>query len=142
MFFRSKPKRVDAASAEGAPATGRQATGASGEARALAYLLQQGLQLVERNYRVARGPSRRAGEVDLILRDRDGTLVFVEVRARRNREAGGGAAASVSAAKQARLVYAAQHYLARLQRLPPCRFDVVAIDGDELVWLRAAFDAA
>lgn len=141
MFFRSKPKRVDAASAEGTPATGRQATGASGEARALAHLLQQGLQLVERNYRVARGPSRRAGEVDLILRDRDGTLVFVEVRARRNREAGG-AAASVSTAKQARLVYAAQHYLARLPRLPPCRFDVVAIDGDELVWLRAAFDAA
>ena len=141
MFFKSKPKRVDAASAEGAPAKGRQATGASGEARALAYLLQQGLQLVERNYRVARGPSRRAGEVDLILRDRDGTLVFVEVRARRGREAGG-AAASVSTAKQARLVYAAQHYLARLPRLPPCRFDVVAIDGDELVWLRAAFDAA
>lgn len=141
MFFKSKPKRVEVASAEGAPATDRQATGASGEARALAYLRQQGLQLVERNYRVARGPSRRAGEVDLILRDRDGTLVFVEVRARRSREAGG-AAASVSAAKQARLVYAAQHYLARLPRLPPCRFDVVAIDGDELVWLRAAFDAA
>jgi putative endonuclease len=141
MFFKSKPKRVEATSADGAPATVRQATGASGEARALAYLLQQGLQLVERNYRVARGPSRRAGEVDLILRDRDGTLVFVEVRARRGREAGG-AAASVSAAKQARLVYAAQHYLARLQRLPPCRFDVVAIDGDELVWLRAAFDTA
>jgi len=141
MFFKSKPKRVEATSAEAAPATGRQATGASGEARALAYLLQQGLQLVERNYRVARGPSRRAGEVDLILRDPDGTLVFVEVRARRSREAGG-AAASVSAAKQARLVYAAQHYLARLQRLPPCRFDVVAIDGDELVWLRAAFDTA
>ncbi len=141
MFFKSKPKRVEAASAEGVPVTDQQATGASGEARALAYLQQQGLQLVERNYRVARGPSQRAGEVDLILRDRDGTLVFVEVRARRSREAGG-AAASVSSAKQARLVYAAQHYLARLPRLPPCRFDVVAIDGDELTWLRAAFDAA
>jgi putative endonuclease len=140
MFFKSKPKRADAASAEGAPATSRQATGASGEARALAYLLQHGLQLIERNYRVARGRSRHAGEVDLILRDRDGTLVFVEVRARRSREAGG-AAASVSAVKQARLVYAAQHYLTRLPRPPPCRFDVVAIDGDELVWLRAAFDA-
>lgn len=117
-----------------------QATGAGGEARALAYLEQQGLQLVERNYRVAKGPSRRAGEVDLIVRDRDGTLVFVEVRSRRNRAAGG-AAASVSAAKQASLVYAAQHYLMRLPRVPPCRFDVVAIDGDELKWLRAAFDA-
>lgn len=107
----------------------------------MAYLQGQGLQLVERNYRVARGPSRPAGEVDLILRERDGTLVFVEVRTRRSREAGG-AAASVSPAKQARLVYAAQHYLARLAKVPPCRFDVIAIDGDELAWLRAAFDTA
>ena len=107
----------------------------------MAYLRRRGLQLVERNYRVARGPSRPAGVVDLILRDRDGTLVFVEVRTRRGREAGG-AAASVSPEKQARLVYAAQHYLARMTKLPPCRFDVIAIDGDELAWLRAAFDAA
>ncbi|MFO1340212.1 MAG: YraN family protein [Burkholderiaceae bacterium] len=118
----------------------RQATGERGEARALAYLQRQGLTLVERNYRVARGPSRRAGEVDLILRDRDGTLVFVEVRARAGLQAGG-AAASVSAAKRARLVYAAQHYLMRWPQCPPCRFDVVAIDGDALQWLPAAFDA-
>jgi len=118
----------------------RQATGHGGEARALAYLQRQGLRLVERNYRVARGPSRRAGEIDLVLRDPDGTLVFVEVRTRRGREAGG-AAASVTAAKRTRLVYAAQHYLLRFDRVPPCRFDVVAIDGDELSWLPGAFDA-
>ncbi|HJV61811.1 MAG TPA: YraN family protein [Albitalea sp.] len=118
----------------------RQATGHGGEARALAYLQGQGLRLVERNYRVARGPSRRAGEIDLVLRDPDGTLVFVEVRTRRGREAGG-AAASVTAAKRTRLVYAAQHYLLRFDRVPPCRFDVVAIDGDELSWLPGAFDA-
>ena len=120
--------------------TSRQITGDGGEARALAYLQRQGLSLVERNYRVARGRSRRAGEIDLILRDADGTLVFVEVRARHTLEAGG-AAASVTAAKRARLVYAAQHYLLRFDRLPPCRFDVVAIDGTELQWLKAAFDA-
>lgn len=142
-MFKSGPRflRSPATPAGSGTQTTRQVTGADGEARALAYLQQQGLQLVERNYRVARGRSRHAGEVDLILRDRDGTLVFVEVRTRRSREAGG-AAASVSPAKQARLVYAAQHYLARLTRVPPCRFDVVAIDGDELVWLRGAFDAA
>jgi putative endonuclease len=123
----------------GPPRTSHQATGDSGEARALAYLQQQGLKLVERNYRVARGPSRRAGEVDLILRDRDGTLVFVEVRVRASRQAGG-AAASVTPAKRLRLAYAAQHYLMRLASLPACRFDVVAIDGAELQWLRAAFD--
>lgn len=114
--------------------------GAAAEARALAYLQAQGLRLEARNYRVAAGPSRRAGEVDLILRDRDGTLVFVEVRQRRSR-AQGGAAASIGAAKRARIVFAAQHYLRPLRTLPPCRFDVVAIDGDELQWLRAAFDA-
>jgi putative endonuclease len=119
--------------------TPRQASGDGGEARALAYLQRQGLALVERNYRVARGPSRRAGEVDLILRDRDGTLVFVEVRTRAGLQAGG-AAASVTPAKRQRLVYAAQHYLLRLPTLPPCRFDVVAIDGDQMQWLPAAFD--
>jgi len=114
--------------------------GDAAEARALAHLLRQGLTLVQRNYRVALGPARRAGEVDLILRERDGTLVFVEVRARR--DAGhGGAAASVAPAKQRSLVLAAQHYLQRLASPPPCRFDVVAIDGERVEWLRAAFDA-
>lgn len=110
------------------------------EDRALAYLQQRGMRLLERNYRLARGPSRRAGEVDLILRDRDGTLVFVEVRARRN-ASHGGAAASVTHAKQRKLIYAAQHYLLRWPSLPPCRFDVVAVDGNEIEWLPAAFDA-
>jgi putative endonuclease len=132
-------KRAPAVAASPPVRPGHQATGDSGESRALAYLQQQGLKLVERNYRVARGRSRRAGEVDLILRDRDGTLVFVEVRVRANRQAGG-AAASVTPAKQQRLAYAAQHYLMRLASPPPCRFDVVAIDGNELQWLRAAFD--
>jgi putative endonuclease len=132
-------KRAQAVAAGPPVRLGHRATGDTGEARALAYLQQQGLKLVERNYRVARGPSRRAGEVDLILRDRDGTLVFVEVRVRASRQAGG-AAASVTPAKQQRLAYAAQHYLMRLASPPACRFDVVAIDGTQLQWLRAAFD--
>lgn len=114
--------------------------GDAAEARALAHLQRQGLTLVERNYRVARGPRQRGGEIDLILRDRDGTLVFCEVRQRRS-AAGGGAAASVAAAKQRSLVLAAQHYLMRFAAPPPCRFDVVAIDGDALTWLQGAFSA-
>lgn len=117
----------------------RQATGARAEDRALAHLLRQGLVLVERNYRVAGGPSRRAGELDLVMREPDGTLVFVEVRARADLRAGG-AAASVTWAKRRRLQLAAQHFLLRYAHLPPCRFDVVAIDGDRLQWLRAAFE--
>ena len=118
----------------------RQALGAAAEARALHWLQAQGLSLVQRNYRVARGAGARGGEIDLILRDRDGTLVFVEVRARSGGSAGG-AAASVTPAKQRRLVFAAQHFLLGLAQVPPCRFDVVAVDGDHVEWLPAAFDA-
>jgi putative endonuclease len=116
--------------------------GRRGEEQALQHLLQAGLRLLQRNYRVARGPSARAGEIDLIFQERDGTVVFVEVRAR---TAGlalyGGAAASVGVAKQRRLVFAATHWLMRRTPTPPCRFDVVAIDGDRLEWIRGAFDA-
>jgi putative endonuclease len=127
--------------AAGAEAVDRAATGRAGEALALRCLEARGLRCLERNYRVARGRSRQGGEIDLILLDTDGTLVFVEVRVRRDDRAGG-AAASVNPAKRARLIYAAQTYLAQLARVPPCRFDVVAVDGDRVQWLKAAFDEA
>jgi putative endonuclease len=118
----------------------RKARGDAAEDRALAWLTARGLRLVQRNYRVAGGPRARGGEIDLILREPDGTLVFVEVRQRSGMQHGG-AAASVGRLKQQRIVRAAQHYLQRLQRLPPCRFDVLAIDGEQIEWLQAAFDA-
>ncbi len=96
---------------------------------------------MQQHYRVARGPGARAGEIDLVMRERDGTLVFVEVRSRAA-TGHGGAAASVGPAKQRSLVFAARHYLSRLATPPPCRFDVVAIDGERLEWLRGAFDAS
>lgn len=116
------------------------ARGAAAEDHALAWLLARGLKLVARNYRVARGPRARGGEIDLILRDRDGTLVFVEVRQRSGSQQGG-AAASIGLRKQQRLVRTAQHYLMRLPNPPPCRFDVLAIDGQQVQWLQAAFGA-
>jgi putative endonuclease len=115
-------------------------SGDAGEDRALALLLAGGLTLVQRNYRVARGPRSRGGEIDLVLQDADGTLVFVEVR-RRGDLSHGGAAASVGAGKQRTVVFAARHFLQRWPGEPPCRFDVVAIDGERIEWLRAAFDA-
>jgi len=118
---------------------GRKKIGDDAEAMALDHLQRQGLVLVERNYRVARGPRSRGGEIDLILRERDGTLVFVEVRSRRDVRHGG-AAASVGASKRRSLHLAAQHYLLRLQQLPACRFDVVAIDSGGIEWIRGAFD--
>ena len=116
-----------------------KAIGDHAQSRALAYLQRQGLVLVQRNYRVARGPRARGAEVDLILRDRDGTLVFVEVRSRAG-ASHGGALASVGSTKQRRIVRAAQHYLLRLPVLPACRFDVVALDAGQISWVKAAFD--
>jgi putative endonuclease len=121
------------------PKSTSKSTGDRAEALALEHLLRHGLALVCRNYRVARGPHARGGEIDLILRERDGTLVFVEVRSRAS-ASHGGALASVGTAKQRSLVFAAQHYLARLTRVPPCRFDVVSVEGTALQWVRAAFD--
>lgn len=115
-------------------------TGEEGEERALRHLLKHGLRLETRNYRIGGGPRRPAGEIDLVMRAPDGTLVFIEVRARGSRTHGG-AAASVGATKQARLVRAAQHYLLRFATPPACRFDVVAIDGERIEWLQGAFDA-
>ena len=112
--------------------------GDAAEDRALRYLQAQGLQLVQRNYRT---PGRGGGEIDLILRDVDATLVFVEVRQRDNLRHGG-ALASIGIAKQRRIVFAARHFLMRWRQLPPCRFDVVAVEDDTLQWFKAAFDAA
>lgn len=102
--------------------------GRAAEDRALGYLQAQGLVLVQRNFR------RRTGEIDLIMRDAT-TLVFVEVRRRSGRHFGG-AAASISAAKQVRLWRCAQLFLQRYATPPACRFDAVCIDGTELTWLR------
>lgn len=111
--------------------------GDAAEDAALAHLQQAGLRLLMRNYRT---PGRGGGEIDLIMRTSDGTCVFVEVRQRKT-ASHGGAAASVSAVKQRRIVFAARHYLMRLNSLPPCRFDVVAVQAEGIEWLQGAFDA-
>lgn len=115
-----------------AHATARQAIGAAAEDAALVYLSRQGLALVERNFRC------RGGEIDLVMREGE-TLVFVEVR-RRASARFGGAAASIDAGKRARLAIAAQTYLQRYRMPPACRFDVVAIDGDAVSWIRNAIE--
>jgi putative endonuclease len=121
-----------------APAGTTKEAGDAAEDRALAHLLGNGLRLLARNYRT---PGRGGGEIDLVMREPGGTVVFVEVRKRASR-AFGGAAASVSFIKQRRIVFAARHYLMRLAQQPPCRFDVVGVEGGRIEWLRAAFDAS
>ena len=111
--------------------TPAQVTGAEGEDRAARFLADHGLELVARNYRT------RLGEIDLIARE-GATLVFVEVRLRKDARFGG-AVESVTARKRARIATAARQYLMRFRRVPPCRFDVVCIEGGEPTWIRGAF---
>ena len=88
-------------------------------------LLAKGYTLLKRNYRL------RGGEIDLVLRAPDATVVFVEVRQRRG-SAFGGAAGSISTAKQRRVRRAAGHYLATVLRSTDVavRFDAVLVTGD------------
>ena len=109
-----------------------QEQGRAGEDQALSYLQRQGLVLVEANFRC------KAGEIDLIMREGE-LLVFVEVR---QRAAGSPVSAvdSIGPAKVRRIVRAAQVYLQGLVHTPPCRLDVVAIDGGRLEWIRSAIE--
>lgn len=115
------------------------ATGERAERLACRYLEQAGLVLLERNYRCPRG------ELDLVMDDAQ-TLVFVEVRFRRQPRFGSGAE-SVDPRKRARLIATAQHYLQRHPRraAQPARFDVVAIalqNGQPAIdWIQDAFRA-
>ena len=111
--------------------------GREAETRAWQYLQERGLRLLQRNYR-----SRR-GEIDLVLQDQD-SLVFVEVRYRREARFGSGAE-SVDRRKQSKLIACAQHYMQAFPGMArqPCRFDVVSVDGsgDSIEWIRDAFGA-
>ncbi|WP_375542112.1 YraN family protein [Paraburkholderia sp. CNPSo 3274] len=143
----SERARVDNFCARARSNAQRRATGARFEAHALAFLRRERLELVARNVNC------RGGELDLVMRERDGTLVFVEVRARARPEFGG-AAASVGWRKQQRVLRAARYFLTTWRaadangkadtqaRTPPaCRFDVIAFESGRLVWLRDAFHA-
>ena len=111
--------------------------GAAAEALAAAFLGTQGVRIIARNYRV------RGGEIDLVGEEGN-SLVFVEVRLRRNRDYGG-AAASITPRKQQRIILAARHWLAAHPReAVPCRFDCVLLDGldaTRMEWIRNAFAA-
>lgn len=102
------------------------------------------MQCLERNWRAT---GRYGTEIDLIMQDAQ-TLVFVEVRLRKNTHYGG-AGGSISQHKQQKIIRAAQHYLQRFgTQPPPCRFDTVLIHTtlseqtrENVEWLRGAFCA-
>jgi putative endonuclease len=120
--------------------TPKQRAGAAAEDAACAHLARHGCRVVARNVRF------REGELDIVA-EQSGTLLFVEVRLRRDARFGG-AAASVDAFKRRRLRRAAQHYLLQTygdgtrRRWPPCRFDVISVGSNGVdEWISGAFDA-
>jgi len=140
--LRARPKPRRAAQSAATPgwthaASSKQAAGMRGEERVCQYLAGQGARILARNL------GSRWGEIDIACLDA-GVLAFVEVRQRGSTHYGG-ALASVGRAKRARLMRAAQALLARLVQqhfhgqAPPCRFDVVGLEGENMIWIKQAF---
>lgn len=116
-----------------------QDSGRKAEEFACAYLKKHGLKLVARNY------TCRFGEIDLVMQDTE-SLIFVEVRYRKNKDFGG-SLESVTFHKQKKILRAASCYLQEKELFEkiPIRFDVVAITAaqaqinHEVEWVRDAF---
>lgn len=109
--------------------------GDDAEEIAAEYLIKRGLKHVTSQYR------SRFGEIDLVMRDQD-TLVFVEVRLRKNKQFGG-AEASITSSKQHKIVTTAAYYLQQHGDVP-CRFDAILMDElstNNITWIKDAFQA-
>ena len=109
--------------------------GSEKEHLAAGFLKEQGYRIITLNYYC------RAGEIDIIAKDGD-TYCFIEVKYRKNTDEGYPEEA-VDARKAARITRSALLYLnmCGLPDTTPCRFDVVAILGQEIHLIRNAFDA-
>ncbi|MDP4097561.1 YraN family protein [Paenibacillus sp. P96] len=98
----------------------RRRKGARGEETAAQYLIDKGCRIIERNWRC------RSGEVDIIA-EKDGTLIFIEVRSRTG-TTHGTAAESVTARKITQVRHTAEIYMhMRGVADIPVRFDMVAV---------------
>ncbi|MBA4695961.1 MAG: YraN family protein [Legionella sp.] len=112
--------------------------GQAAEDAAKNYLLAEGLSWITSNYRCY------CGEIDLIMEDScQKDLIFVEVRARRNAKAFGGAVESITRQKRGKLLKTASHFLLSRRQYAqrPMRFDVICFDGHpyQINWIKNAF---
>lgn len=110
--------------------------GYQAEQQACTFLEKKGLKLLARNYRCV------FGEIDLIMRDYDDTVVFVEVR-KRSHDDFATAIESVTLTKQRKVIKTATHYLQRQNWFDKvsCRFDIIGLVHDEIEWLQDAFSS-
>ena len=112
----------------------KRQTGTAYEDQAARWLAGQNVQVIERNYRC------RQGEIDLIARDGK-YLVFIEVKYRSKGQAGHPAEA-VNIRKQQKIIRTAMYYCYEhhIPETQPCRFDVAAILGDRIEYMKNAFE--
>lgn len=97
------------------------------------YLEQEGLEILQYNYRCP------FGEIDIIAREKE-TLVFCEVKYRFDKRRGSPLEA-VGVHKQRKIFYTAMHYMAEKGKAEvPCRFDVIGIQGRKICHIRGAFE--
>ena len=117
------------------PFSSRASKGQQAEALARHYLEAHGLRFIEQNF------NSRYGEIDLIMQHHD-TLVFVEVRYRKNQDYGG-AGASITPRKQNRIRNTALFYMQKKNHEFNARFDVIAISSEhgqaDIDWIQNAF---
>lgn len=108
-------------------------TGAAYEEKAANYLISQGFRILERNFYT------HFGEIDIIAEEGD-ALVFVEVKYRRNLT-NGYPQEAVTSGKKRKIILSARYYLYRTRREDCiCRFDVIAIVGEEITHIKDAFE--
>lgn len=111
----------------------KRKVGTDKEAEAAAYLEKQGIVILERNFRCGKG------EIDLIGKEQE-YLVFFEVKYRKNADQGHPEEA-VGYAKQKKICKVADYYryVHRLPLQTAIRYDVIAIEGDQIRWVKNAF---
>ncbi len=109
--------------------------GNAGERIAARYLKRHGYKIIERNYTV-----QKMGEIDIIAKDRDGTVVFVEVKRRKNDDFSV-PSQNVDYNKRKRLTRTANHYIVANRLASPTRFDVIEVTGRKVNHMKGAFYA-
>lgn len=108
--------------------------GSVGEEKAFCYLLEKGYRIIDRNF------NTRYGELDIVaLKER--IICFVEVKYRKNNSAGY-AADAVTPSKMKKICKTAMYYILMHKQYEDfqMRFDVLAIDGEDISHFENAFD--
>lgn len=100
-------------------------TGQLGEEIAINYLQASGYKIIGSNFQT------RNGEIDIIAKDKDKTVVFVEVRLRASIYFGQ-PEETVSLTKQKKIISCAETFLQKYKKLPTCRFDVIGLTKNPL----------